>query len=183
MFKLPTIALISQANKVMPQILQAGLQHCMNCELLDVQFAFREDRGTKNHIANTCWNIEKAREFQKNICFCFTDYMKAIYCVDHNHLWKILQGMEIPDHLICLLRNLCAGQVATVRTGHGTTDWFQIGERVHQGCVLSLCSFNLCTVYVMQNAGLDESPAGIKTAGSNINNLRYTDETTFKAES
>ena len=113
MFKLPTIALISQANKVMPKFLQAGLQHYMNCELLDVQFAFREDRGTKNHIANTCWNIEKAREFQKNICFCFTDYMKAIYCVDHNHLWKILQEIGIADHLTCLLQNLYSSQETT----------------------------------------------------------------------
>ena len=108
----------------------------MKCELLDVQAGFRKDRGTKDQIANIRWIIEKAREFQKNIYFCFIDYTKAFDCVDHNKLWKILEEMGIPEHLDCLLRNVCAGQEATVKTGHGTTDWFQIGKRVYQGCIL-----------------------------------------------
>ena len=115
--------------------------------------------------------------------FCITDYSKAIDYVDHNKLWKILKEMGIPDHLICLLRNLYAGQEATVRTGHGTTDWFQIGKRVHQGCILSPCLFNLYAEYIMRNAGLEEAQAGIKIAGRNINNLRYADDTTLMAES
>ena len=114
----------------------------MKCELLDVQAAFRKDRGTKDQIANIRWIIEKAREFQKNIYFCFIDYTKAFDCVDHNKLWKILEEMGIPEHLDCLLRNVCAGQEATVRTGHGTMDWFQIGKGVCQGCILSPCLFN-----------------------------------------
>ena len=122
--------------------------------------------------------IEKAREFQKNIYFCFTDYAKAFDCVDHSKLWKILQDMGIPDHLICLLRNLYAGQEATVRTGHGTTNRFQIVMGVHPGCILSPCLFNLYAEYFMQNSGLDEAPAGIKIARRNINNLKYTDDTT-----
>ena len=116
--------------------------------------------------------MEKAREFQKNIYFCFIDYAKAFDCVDHNQLWEILKEMGIPDHLICLLRNLYAGQEATVRTGHGTTDWFQIGKGVHQGCILLPCLFNLYAEYIMRNAGLKETQAGIKIAGRNINNLR-----------
>ena len=132
-----TNALISHASKVMLKILQARLQQCMNHELPDVQASFRKGRGTRDQIANICWMIEKAREFQKNISFCFTDYAKAFDCVDHNKLWKILKEIGIPDHLTCLLRNLCAGQEATVRTGHGTTDWFQIGTGVRQGCILS----------------------------------------------
>ena len=120
-----TIALISHASKVMLKILQAKLQQYMNRELLDVQAGFRKGRGTRDQIANICWIIKKAREFQKNIYFCFIDYVKAFDCVDHNKLWKILQEMGIPDHLTSLLRNLYAGQEATVRTGHGTTDWFQ----------------------------------------------------------
>src|SRR5574341_164066 len=127
--------------------------------------------------------MEKAREFQKNIYFCFIDYAKTFDCMDHNKLWKILQEMGIPDHLTCLLRNLYAGQEAAVRTGHGTIDWFQNGKGVHQGCILSPCLFNLCAEYIMQNARLDEAQAGIKTAGRNINNLRYTDDTTLMAES
>ena len=122
--------------------------------------------------------MEKAREFQKNIYFCFIDYAKAFDCVDHNKLWKILKEMGIPDHLTCLLRNLYAGQEATVRTGHGTTDWFQIGKGVCQGCVLSSC-FNLYAEYIMRNAGLEETQAEIKIAG---NNLRYVDDTTLMAE-
>ena len=120
---------------------------------------------------------KKATEFQKNIYFCFIDYAKGFDCVDHNKLWKILQEMGIPDHLTCLLRNLCAGQEATVRTGHGTTNWFQIRNGVCQGCILSRCLFNLYTEYIMRNAGLDEEQAGIKIAGRNINNLRYADDT------
>ena len=114
----------------------------MNWELPDVQAGFRKGRGTRDQIANICWIIENAREFQKNICFCFIDYAKAFDCVDHNKLWKILKEMGRPDHLTCLLRNLYAGQEVTVRTGHGTTDWFQIGKGVHQGCILSSCLFN-----------------------------------------
>ena len=127
--------------------------------------------------------MEKARELQKNINFCFIDYAKAFDFVDHNKLWKILKEMGIPDHLTCLLRNLYAGQEATVRTGHGTTDWFQIGKGVRQGCISSLCLFNLHAEYIMRNAGLEEAQAGIKIAGRNINNLRYADDTTLMAES
>ena len=127
--------------------------------------------------------IEKAIEFQKNIYFCFIDYAKAFDCVDQNKLWKILKETGIPGHLNCLLRNLYAGQEATVRTGHGTTDWFQIGKGVYQGCILSPCLFNLYAEYIMKNAGLEEAQAGIKIAGSNINNLRYADNTTLMAES
>ena len=137
--KYRTIALISHASKVMLKILQARLQQYVNRELPDVQAGFRKGRGTRDQIANICWIMEKAREFQKNIYFCFIDYAKAFDCVDHNKLWKILKEMGIPDHLICLLRNLYAGQEATVRTGHGTTDWFQKGKGVRQGCILSPC--------------------------------------------
>ena len=132
-----TIALISHASKVMLKILQVRLQQHMNCELPDVQTGFREDRGTRDQIANIRWIIEKATGFQKNIYFCFIDYVKAFDCVDHNKLWKILQEMGMPDHLTCLLRNLYAGQAATLRSGHGPTDWFQIGKGVCQGCILS----------------------------------------------
>ena len=127
--------------------------------------------------------MEKAREFQKHIYFCFIDYAKAFDCVDHNKLWKILKEMGIPDHLTFLLRNLYAGQEATVRTGHGTTDWSQIGKEVCQGCILSPCLFNFCAEYIKRNAGLDEAQAGIKIAGRNINHLRYADDTTLMAES
>ena len=136
-----------------------------------------------DQIANICWIMEKAREFQKNIYFCFIDYAKAFDCVDHNKLWTILQEMGIPDHLTCLLRNLYAGQETTVRSGHGTIDRFQIGKRVRQGCILSPCLFNLYAEYIMRNAGVEEAQAGIKTAGRNINNLRYADDTTLMAES
>ena len=127
--------------------------------------------------------MEKAREFQKNIYVCFIDYAKAFDCVDHNKLWKILREMGVQDHLTCLLRNLYADQEATVRTGHGTTDWFQIGKGVQQGCILSPCLFNLYAEYIMRNAGLDEVQAGIKHVGRNINNFRYADNTTLMAES
>ena len=127
--------------------------------------------------------MEKAREFQKNIYFCFIDYAKAFDCVDHNKLWKTLRETGIPEHLTCLLRNLYAGQEATVRTGHGTTDWFQIGKGVCQGYILSPCLFNLHEEHIMRNAGLEETDAGIKIAGRNINHLRYADDTTFMTES
>ena len=155
----------------------------MNHELPDVQAGFRKDRGTRDQIANICWIIEKAREFQKNIYFCFVDYAKAFDYVDHHKLWKILKEKGILDHLTCLLRNLFAGQEATVRTRHGITDWFQIGKGVCQGCILSPCLFNLYAEYIMRNAGLDEAQAGIRIAKRNINNLRYADDTALKAES
>ena len=154
----------------------------MNCNLPDVQAEFRKGRGTRHQIANIRWIIKKEREFQKNIYFCCIDYTKAFDCVDHNKLWKILQEMGIPDHLTCLLRNLYASQEATVRTGHGTTDWFQIRKGVRQGCVLSPCLFNLYAEYITRNAGLDKTHAGIKIAGRNINNLRYVDDPTLIAE-
>ena len=182
----------------------------MNRELPDVQAGFRKGRGTRDQIANIRWIMEKAREFQKIIYFCFMDYAKAFDCVDHNKLWKILKEMGIPDHLTCLfllpwtwgissrrlqqstataqtqtcltLRNLYAGQEVTVRTGHETTDWFQIGKGVHQGCILSPCLFSLYAEYIMRNTGLEEAQAGIKIARRIINNLRYADDTTLMAE-
>ena len=167
----------------MLKILQARLQQYVNHELPYVQAGFRKGRGTRDQIANICWIIKKAREFHKNIYFCFVDYAKAFDCVDHNKLWKILQEMGIPDHLTRLLRNLYAGQEAIVRTGHGTTDRFQIGKGVSQGYKLSPCLFNFYAEYIMRNAGLEEAQAGIKIAGKNINNLRYADDTTLTAES
>ena len=154
----------------------------MNCELPDVQASFRKGRGTRDQIANIHWIMDKAR-VPENIYFCFIDSAKAFECVDHNKLWKILTEMGIPDHLTCLLRNLYARQEATVRTGHGITDWFQIGKGVCQGCILSPCLFNFYAEYIMRNAGLEETQAGIKIAGRNINNLRYADDTTLMAES
>ena len=177
-----TTALISHPNKVMLTVLQTRLQKYVNLELPDVQAGFRKGRGARDLIAKVCWIIKKARKFQKNIYFCFIDYAKAIDCVDHDKLWKILQEMGIPDHLTHLLRNLYAGQEATVRTGHGTTDWFQIGKGVHQGCILSPCLFNLYAEYIMRNAGLDEAQAEIKIPGRNINKLSYADDTTLTAE-
>ena len=155
----------------------------MNCDLPDVQAGFRKGRGTRDQIANICWVIEKAREFQKNIDFCFIDYAKAFDCVAHNKVWKILKEMGIPNHLIYLLRNLYAGKEATVRTGHGTTHWFQIGKRVPQGCILLPCLFNLTAEYIMRNTGLEEAQVGIKIARRNTYNLRYADDTTLIAES
>ena len=155
----------------------------MNRDLPDVQAGFRKGRGTRDQIANICWIIEKARDFQKNIYFCFIDYAKAFDCVDHNKLWKILKEMGIPEHLISLLRNLYAGQEATVRTGHGTTDWYQIGKGVRQGCILLPSLFNLYAECIKRNTGLDEAQAGIKIARRNINNLRYAYDTTLMAES
>ena len=159
----------------MLKIFQARLQQYMNHELPVVQAGFRKGKGTRDQIANICWIMEKAREFQKNIHFCFIDYAKAFDYMDHNTPWKILQEMGIPDHLICLLRNLYAGQEATLRTGRGTTDWFQIGKGVRQGCILSPCLFNFYAESIMRNAGLEEAQAGIKNAGRNINNLRYAE--------
>ena len=153
----------------------------MKCELPDVQAGFRKGRGTRDQIANICWIMEKTREFQKNIYFCFIDYAKAFDCVDHNKLWKILKELGIPEHLTYLLRNLYAGQEATVRTR--TTDWFQIGKGVCQGCILSPCLFNLLAEYIMRNTGLEQAQAGTKISGRNINNLRYADDTTLMAES
>ena len=155
----------------------------MNYELPDVQAGFRKGRGTRDQIAKIHWIIKKGSEFQKNIYFCFIDYAKAFDCVDHNKLWKILQEMGIPDHLTCLLRNLYAGQEATARTGHGTTDWFQIRKGVCQGCILSPRLFNFYAEYIMRNAGLDEAQVGLKIARRNINNPRYADDTTLMAES
>ena len=155
----------------------------MNCAVPDVQAGFRKGRGTRDQIVNICWIIKKAREFQKNIYFCFIDYAKAFGCVNHNKLWKILKEMRIPDHLTCLLRNLYAGQETRVRTGHGTTDWFQIGKGICQGCILSPCLFNLNAEYILRNTGLEKAQAGIKIARRDINNLRYADATTLMAES
>ena len=167
----------------MLKILQARLQQYVNQELPDVQAGFRKDTRIRDQIANMHWIIKKAREFQKNIYFCFIDCAEAFDCVDHNKLWKILKETGIQDHLTCLLRNLYAGQEATVRTGHRTTDWFQMRKGVRQGCISSPCLFNLYAEYIMRNAGLDEAQAGIKIPGGNINNLRYADDTIFMAES
>ena len=166
----------------MLKILQARLQQYVDWERPYVQAGFRKSRGTRDQIANIRWIIKKATEFQKNIYFCL-DYAKAFDCVNHHKLWKILQEMGIPEHITCHLRNLYAGQEATVRTGHGTKDWFQIRKGAHQGCLLSPCLFNLYAEYIMKNAGLNEAQAGIKIARRNINNLRYADDTTLMAES
>ena len=152
----------------------------MKSELPDVQVGFiKEEPEIK---LQTSVGLSKKQEFQKNTYFCFIDYAKVFDCVNHHKLWKILQEMGIPDHLTCLLRNLYACQEATVRTGHGTMGFFQIGKGVHQGCILSPCLFKFYAEYLMRNTGLDEAQAGIKTAGRNINNLRYADETTLMAE-
>ena len=164
----------------MLKILKARLQQYMNHELPDVQAGFRNGRETRDRIANICWIIEKAREFQENIYSIY--YAKTFDCMGHNKLYKILQEMGIPDHLICLLRNLYAGQEATVRTGHGTTDLFQIRKGVHQGCILSPCLFNLYAEYIMRNHRLDEAQDRIKIARRNINNFRHADDTTLMAE-
>ena len=167
----------------MLKILQARLQQYVNRELPDVQAGFRKGRGTRDQIANIRWITEKAREFQKSIYFCFSDYAKAFDCVGHNKLWKILQEMGIADHLTCFLRNLYVGQEATVRTGHGTTDWFHRGKGVSQGCILSPCLFSLYAEDIMRNGKLKEAEAGVKIPGRNINNLRYADDTTLMEES
>ena len=171
-----TIALISHDSKVMLKILQARLQQYVNHEILDVQAGMRKGRGTRDQIANIRWIIEKAREFQENILLY---WLHQSLCVDHNKSLKLLQEMGIPGHLTCLLRNLYAGQEATVRTRHGRTDWFQIGKGVRPACILSPCLFNLYAEYIMWIAGMDEAQAGIKIAGRNIKNLRYSDDTTL----
>uniref|UniRef100_A0A8B9WKC3 RNA-directed DNA polymerase n=1 Tax=Bos mutus grunniens TaxID=30521 RepID=A0A8B9WKC3_BOSMU len=184
-----TIAFISHASKVMFKILQARLQQYMNHELPDVQAGFRKGRGTRDQIANTCCIIKKAREFQKSIYFCFIDYAKEIQreywydCVDQQQTVENSSRGGNARRPAFLLRNLYASQEATVRIGHGTTDWFQIGKGGRQGCILSPCLFNLYAEYIMRNAGLEETQAGIKIAGRNINNLRYADDTTLMAES
>ena len=167
----------------MLKILQARLQQYMNCELPDIQAGFRKGRGTRDQIANICWIIKKSRDFQKNIYFCFIDYGKAFNCLDHNKLWEILKDMGIPDHLTCLLRNLYAGQEATIRTGHVKTHWFPMGKGVCQGCVFSPCLFNLYAECIMRNSRLEEGQAGVKIAERNIKNLRYADDTTLMAKS
>ena len=164
----------------MLKILQVRLQRYVTRELPDVQTGLREGRGTRDQIANICWIIEKRREFQKNIYFI--EYAKAFNYVYHNKLWKILKEMGIPDHLTCLLRNLYAGQEATVRTGHGT-GWFKTGKGVRQDCILSPCLFNLYAEYTMRNTGLDEAQAGIKIARRNISSLMYAHDTTLMTES
>ena len=167
----------------MLKILQVRLQQYVHHRLPDAQAGFRKGRGTRDQIADIHWIIKKVREFQKNIYFCFIDLAKAFDCVDHNKLWKILQEMGIPDHLTCLLRNLCAGQEATVRTGHGTTEWFQIGKGVRQGCILSPCLFNFYAEYIMRSIGLGVAQVGINISRRNINSLRYADDNTIMAES
>ena len=163
------------------KILQASLQQYVSWELPDVQARFRKGRGTGDQIANIHWMIEKAKEFQKSIYFCFIDYAKAFDCVDHNKLWKTLKEMGIQDHLTCLLRNLYAGREAAVKTGYGAMDWFQIGKGVSQGCILSPCLFNLYAEHITWNAGLDEAQAGIKITRRNFNNLRYAVDITVMA--
>ena len=167
----------------MLKILPARLQQWVNWELPDVQLGFRKGRTTRDQSANIHWIIEKAREFQKNICLCFINDLKAFHCVDHKKLWKILKEMGLPDLLNCLLRGLYVGKEAIVRTRHGTMEWFKTGKGVCQGCILSPCSFNLYAEYIMQNVGLDESQARVKITRRNINNLRYTDDTTLIEES
>ena len=175
MFKLPhNCTHLTLAGKVILKILQARHQQYMNCEFPDVQAGFRKGRGTRDLMANIYRTIEKVREFQKNIYFCFINYGKAFDCVDHNKLQKILKEMGIPDHFTCLLRNLYSGQEATIRIGQGT-DWFQTGK----GCILSLCLFNLYAEYTVQNNKLDEAQAGMEIAGRNINSLSYADDTTL----
>ena len=177
------IALISHTGKVMLKVLQARLQQYMNRQLPDLQAGFRKGRGVRDQIANIYWIIEKAREIQKNIYFCLINYAKAFDDVDHSKLWEILKEMGITDYLTFLVRSLYVGQEATVRTGHGPTNWFQIGKGVHQGCILSPCLFNSYTEYIMRNTGLNETQAEMKIPGRNINNLRYADDTTLMAES
>ena len=176
-----TIALISHASKVMLKILQARLQQYVNRELQTCKPVLEKQEKPEIKLP-TSTGSSKKQEFQKNTYFCFIVYAKAFDCVDHNKL-KILKEMGIPDHLTRLLRNLYAGQEGTVRTGHGTTDWFQIGKGVRQGCILSPYLFNFYAEYIMRNTGLEKAQAGIKIAGRNINNLRYADDTTLMAES
>ena len=153
----------------------------MNFQMFKLDLEKAEEPEIK--LPTSTGSSKKQESSKKHVYFCFIDYAKAFDCVDHKKLWEIFKQIGIPDHLTCLLRNLYAGQEATVRTGHGTTDWFQIGKGVCQGCILSPCLFNLYAEYIMRNAGLDEAQAGTKTAGRNINNLRYADDTTLMAES
>ena len=175
------LQLVSHTSKAMLKILQARLQPYMNWELTAVKAGFRKGRGTRNQIVNIYRIIEKAREFQKTICFI--DHIKAFDYVDQNELWKILEEMGIPDQLTRLLGNLYAGQEATIRTTHETTDWFQIGKGVRLGCILSNGLFNFYADYIMRNARLYEAQVGIKIAKRNINNLRHADDITLMAES
>ena len=179
-----TTALISHASEVMLKILQTSFSNTrtVNFQMFKLVLEKAEELEIKLPTFDGS-SKQQVLEFQKNIYFCFIDYAKAFDCVDHNKLWKILKEMGISDHLICLLRNLYAGQEATVTTGHGTTDWFQIGKGVCQGCILSPFLFNLYAEYIMRNAGLEEAQAGIKITGRNINNFRYADDTTLTAES
>ena len=167
----------------MLKILHAWPQYYVNQELPDVWAGFRKGRETRDQIANIRWIIEKAREFQENVYLCFIDNTKDFHCVDYNKLWKVLKEMGMPDHLTCLLRNLCMGQEATVRTLYGKTDWFKIEKGAQQGWLPSTCLFNLHAEHIMRNAGLHELQAGIKIGRKNINSLRYTDDTTLMAES
>ena len=166
----------------MPQILQARLQQHVKRKLLDVQAGYSKGQGTIDQIGNIHWIIEKARDFQKSIYFCFLNYAEVFDCVDSNKLWNVLKNMGIPDHLTCLLRNLYVGQEAIVRTKHEKVDWLKIGKGLRQGCILSPCLFNFHTEYIMGNDKLSESQAGIKIARENINNLRYAEDTTLMAE-
>ena len=166
-----TVSLITRASKIMLKILHVRLQHYQNRELSNIQAGFRKGKGKRDQITNICWITGKAREFQKNIYFCFIDYAKAFVWITTN-VWKILKEVGIPDHLTCLLRNLYAGQEGTVITRHGTTFRFKTGKGVHQDCILSLCLFNLNAEYIMWNARLGESQVGIKNARKNNNNLR-----------
>ena len=178
-----TIAQLHSSSKVMLKILQTRVQKYVNQKLADVQAGFRKGRGTRDQIANICWIIEKARDFQENIYFCFIDYAKAFYCADHNKLWKTLKryGNNRPPDLPPE-KSVCRSE-ATVRTEHDTTDWVQIRKGVRQGCILSPCLFKLYAEYITRNAGLEETQAGIKISGRNINNLRYADDTTLMVES
>ena len=178
-----TIALISYSSKVMLKILQARLQQYVTVNFQMFKLVLEKAEEPEIKLPTCVGSWKKQESSRKNIYFCFIDHAKAFDCVDHNTLWKILKELGIPDHLTCLLRNLYAAQEATVRTGHGTTDWFQIGKGVHQGCIFSPCLFNFYVEYIMRNAGLEEPQAGIKIAGRNINNLRYADDTTLMAES
>ena len=176
-----TVALISQASNVVLKILQARLQQYMNHELSDVQAGFRKQTNQRLNCQHLL-DHQKSKRIPKKCLLLLTDYAKDFDCVDHHKLWKILQEMGIPDNLTCLLRNLYSGQEVTARTGHGTTDWFQIGKGIRQGCVLSPCLFNLYAEYITRNPGLEEAQAGIKIAGRNINNFRYSGDTTLMAE-
>ena len=180
--QLHTIVFISLTSKVMLKILQVRLQQCMNQEVPVFKLDLEKAEETEIKLLTSTDSYRKQDNSRKNVYFFFIDCTKAFHCMDQNKLWKILQEMEIPDHLTCLQRNLYAGQEATIRTGHGTTNWFQIGKEVCQNYILSPCLFNLYAEYIMWNARLDEAQAGIKIAGRNINNLRYADDTILMAE-